>query len=164
MKYRRLHLQELEAVKDEFVKFLASNSIVADDWESIKKQSPDKAESLLEIFSDIFWDKVLEKIKSLEIRRSHSLKVFHFGEKKAEVVELRLPATSAVDLTDQNDLRGVAEGTIDLAGQNPELYTGSKEYGESREQEVFGVLESGATPCNEKLFYGLKAMIQKNKD
>ena len=32
-RYRRLTIEELEAVRPEFVKFLASEGIAADDWE-----------------------------------------------------------------------------------------------------------------------------------
>jgi len=67
MKYRALHKEELEGVKEEFVKFLAANSVTADDWEKLKKEENDKAEKLIDIFSDIFWDKALTKINVLEV-------------------------------------------------------------------------------------------------
>lgn len=161
MKFRRLHRQELESVRDDFVKFLAANSIEASEWEKLKAESPKKAEGLIDIFSDIFWEKSLANVKCLEIRKSHSLRVMHFEEKSIELIELRLPATSAVDLTHKEDIESIAAGTIDLADQEPELYTGSRNYEYERERELFNFLEQGARPCSDKLYYGLKAMINK---
>ena len=40
-RYRRLTIEELEAVRPEFVKFLASEGIAADDWErKLREGSP----------------------------------------------------------------------------------------------------------------------------
>ena len=159
MKFRRLHRPELESVREDFVKFLAANSIEASEWENLKKSSPEKAEGLIDIFSDIFWEKALSKINCLEVRKSHMLRVMHFEEKRIQMIELRLPATSAVDLNSREDIEGIAQGTIDLAAQEPELFTGQREYEHERELELFNFLEQGAKPCSDKLFYGLKAMI-----
>ena len=158
MKYRRLHTQELEAVKDEFVRFLAANTVEAQDWEKLKLEDLDKALGLIDIFSDIFWEKALEKIKCVEIRKSHILRVINFMEKEIQLVELRLPATSGLDLTHTGDIEGIASGSTDLAAHDPEMYLGKKVYDSSRNQELFQYIEGGAKPCSEDLFYGLMSM------
>lgn len=161
MKYRALHKEELEGVKDEFVKFLAANSVTAEDWEQLKKEENDKAMKLIDIFSDIFWDKALSKIKALEVRTSTVLRVMQFQNEKVELIELRLPEDATVDLTSKEDLQKISSGEIKLAAIGPEMYTGSKDYDKSREEELFFFLEQGAQPCNENLYYGLKSMLGK---
>ena len=66
MKYRRLDLAELKTLEKDFVRFLASNHITADDWVKLKKENPEKVERLLDVFSDIVWSKTLSQIQYLE--------------------------------------------------------------------------------------------------
>ena len=61
MKFRVLTTEELEPLKDDFIKFLSANTITGEDWASIKKNKPEEAETLLEMFCDIVWEKSLEK-------------------------------------------------------------------------------------------------------
>ena len=68
MKYRVLSTKELEPLKDDFIKFLSANTITGEDWTKIKSNKPNQASKLIEIFSDIVWEKSLEKIKYLEHR------------------------------------------------------------------------------------------------
>ena len=70
MKYRILNNKELEPLKDDFVKFLSSNTVTGEDWDKIKSNKPNEALKLVEIFSDIVWEKALDKINLLsdEIR------------------------------------------------------------------------------------------------
>ena len=158
MKYRRLHTKELEAVQDEFVQFLVSNTIVAEDWEQLKKESPDKANGLVDIFSDVFWEKALSKIRCLEIRKSHVLRVMIFHQEDVQMVELRLPPTSGLDLTHQGDIDGIANGSTDIAAHEPEMYLGGKKYDVDRNTDLFSFIEGGAMPCSENLYYGLLSM------
>ncbi len=58
-KYRSLSQEELKPLEEDFIKFLAANTVAAEDWDKIKKDDPKKAEGLVEIFSDIVWDKAL---------------------------------------------------------------------------------------------------------
>ena len=59
MKFRRLTNEELQELEKEFVQFLVSNTVTADDWEKIKEDNPERAEGLIEIFSDIVFEKVI---------------------------------------------------------------------------------------------------------
>ena len=66
MKYRILNSKELEPLKDDFIKFLSANTVTGEDWAKIKSNKPNEALKLIEIFSDIVWERSLEKIKYLE--------------------------------------------------------------------------------------------------
>lgn len=158
MKYRKLLLEELAAVKDEFVKFLALNSIVADEWEKLKSENSPKVEELMELFSDLFWDKSLSNIKCVEFRSPEQLMVFHFGENQAEMLELRVPVDAGVDLSNPEHLRNLAEGKVKFESAGPEMYTAVKSDLKDRNKELFELIEKGARPCPESFYYGLKAM------
>ena len=66
MKYSRLTKEQFEEMKQEFINFLASQSITADEWEKIKKEQPKAAEQELDVFSDLIWEGVLNKVEYLE--------------------------------------------------------------------------------------------------
>jgi hypothetical protein len=54
MRYRRLTQDELEGVEAEFIRYLASEGISADDWKSkLVSKSPD-VEACLDAFSELF--------------------------------------------------------------------------------------------------------------
>jgi len=143
MQYRRLTEAELDEVEPQFVRFLASNQITADDWEKLKTESPDKVERLIEIFSDIVFDKVLEDVNYLEFKTPHDLKAFHFLEDKAVMNGLKIEGETEVDLTEQMNPKQLSQ-QLQLTGAKLKLYTAEKEYKESRKMEIFNLMEGGA--------------------
>ena len=86
MKYRSLSKKELEPLKDEFIKFLSANTITGNDWNKIKTNQPDEVEKILSLFSEIVWEKSIEKIRFLEHRDHKHVKVFDCGEKKITMI------------------------------------------------------------------------------
>ena len=44
MKYRRLTKEQLEELHPEFINFLATQSITAEEWDTLKKKKPEVAE------------------------------------------------------------------------------------------------------------------------
>ena len=66
MKYTRLTKEQFEELHQEFINFLATQSITADEWEDIKTNKPEAAEQELDVFSDLVWYGVLSKVEYLE--------------------------------------------------------------------------------------------------
>jgi hypothetical protein len=66
MKYTRLTKEQFEELHQEFINFLATQSITADEWKTLKTEKPEVAEQELDIFSDLIWEGVLNKVKYLE--------------------------------------------------------------------------------------------------
>ncbi len=143
MKYRRLTEEELKEVENQFVSFLASNQVTADDWEKLKKESPDKAERLIEIFSDVVFDKVLEDVEYLEFKTPKDLKTFHFLEDRAVMNGLKVEGETQIDLTQAQSPQQLAQ-QLKLSGAKLKLYTAEKAYNTSRKMEMFYLMESGA--------------------
>ena len=59
MKYTRLTKEQFEELNQEFINFLATQSITAEEWKEIKEQKPEVAEEELDVFSDLVWEGVL---------------------------------------------------------------------------------------------------------
>ena len=160
MKYRILNNKELEPLKDEFIKFLSANTVTGKDWVKLKSNKPNEALKLVEIFSDIIWEKVLDKIKYLEHRDDKYLKVFYCGENKFELVAFKVNAVNAPSLLDETTFKLLGSGELKFSELDAEFYSSEKNYTLSRNMEVFSMIESGCVPCEELFFYGIKSLLR----
>lgn len=68
----------------------------------MKRNELEKAEELIDVFSDVVYDKVLRKISYLEYREPKSLNIYKCGDDKIELVGLRVNEHSPLDLTAEN--------------------------------------------------------------
>lgn len=140
--FRRLSVAELASLEKEFVEFLVSQSITAEDWQKIKDDQPDQADALIAIFSDIVLQKVLEKIDLLELRSEKDLMFVECTQDHMQLVGMQIEGDTDVDLTEaisKNKLQDVLSSP-DIKIQ---LVSAEKKYRESREREVFAMLEGG---------------------
>jgi hypothetical protein len=115
MKYNRLPVEELEKLEKEFVDFLVVNGIIAEEWEKIKGFDKQKADAIIDQFSDVIWEGVLRKAKYLEKKEEDTVYLFKCDE-------------------DQIHLKKVTDN---------ELLTASKPYNFKREDEIFDMVQQG---------------------
>lgn len=158
MKYRRLTTEELAELETEFIRFLVSNTVTGDDWEKIKKEDPEKAEGLIEIFSDIVFDKTISKIEYLEMKTPKDLKIFRCNKDDIELMGLKIEGESDLDLT--ADISS-EEMMIKLQSSDAklQLYSANKKYkNENREQELFQMMQWGSLISDGKLFHLLRTL------
>jgi hypothetical protein len=148
MKYKRLTSEELNVLEKEFIHFLASAQITGSDWDKMKKKELEKADELIDVFSDMVYDKVLRKIKYLEYRDAKTLNLFYCAEDKIGLVGMRVKENSTLDLTNSDVLNKWNEQ--DLAGVH--VVKSEKNYVKEREEEVFELLQNGCLITDERLF------------
>ena len=160
MKYRILSNKELEPLKDDFVRFLSANTITGEDWSKIKSNKPNEALKLVEIFSDIVWEKSLEKIKYLEHRDDKYLKVFYCGENKIEMVGFKVNAKNAPSLLDESTFKLIGSGKLKFSELCAESSSSENSYNISRTLVLFSMIESGCIPCEKAFFYGIKSLLK----
>ena len=130
MRYRRLTQEELSGVEAEFIRYLASEGISADDWKLKLDSHPLDVDTRLDAFSEIFWDGATRAIQSVEHRPTDSdLYVFHFGERSADVIHCKKD-------------NGMAHWSQGAKTYEPE----------ARGREIFLLLEQGAKPCEKERF------------
>jgi hypothetical protein len=159
MKFRLLSPKELEPLKEDFIKFLSVNTITGEDWASIKSEKPDEANTLLEMFCDIVWEKSLEKINFLEHRDEKYLKVFRCGKEKIELVGFSVTSAQAPSLLEENTFQDLASGKLKFSELQAEFYTSEKTI-ENALMQKFELMESGCVPCEEAYFYGIKSLVK----
>ncbi|MFT4758944.1 MAG: hypothetical protein ACI9XO_001014 [Paraglaciecola sp.] len=160
MKYRRLTTQELQELEAEFIRFLAVQSIPADDWEKIKVSDQNRVEELLEGFSDVVFEKTLNNIEYLEFKTTNDIKTFHCQADKIVMMGLFVEGEAAVDFKTQFSKEMLME-----LGKNTnaelKLYTAEKGYKDGREAELFKMMEGGCLISKEgELYKTLEALKQ----
>ena len=136
MKYRRLSLDELESVRDEFVTFLIANGINAEHWEELKAAEPNLTEGMILAFSDIVWEDVLSRVKYLEHLAEGTYFVFKCDDETIHLVGMEC-----------REATGDREQFLDYVSRFPEtcfVFTQSKKYVPARNTEIFRMVESGA--------------------
>ena len=86
MKYARLTKEQLEELHQEFINFLATQSITADEWNKLKTEKPAVAEQEVDVFSDLVWEGVLTQAAYLENISAQHLYLFHLGENEMKSI------------------------------------------------------------------------------
>ena len=157
MKYRRLEEVELNELKKEFIDFLVSNTVTADDWVFIKENEPLKAEQLIVLFSDMVLDRALEKIEYLELREPKSLMLFHCGKEEMILLGISVSEGVEVDFTDDAQLAKLADGNF-KEGEF-KVFKSTKKYEGTRELEVFNLTEQACMITDDALFNLVKGLV-----
>ncbi|MFY0686364.1 MAG: hypothetical protein JXQ90_04315 [Cyclobacteriaceae bacterium] len=141
MKYRRLTTDELHELEKEFVDFLVVNGITADEWVNLKEQAPDKAEQIVDAFSDVVMEGVLRKIKFIDMITSGFLYCFQCLEDKMVLVGLEKDADVVIDFTQRDQI----SEALAKKQKGIKIFTQNKVYTKTREVELFEMLSKG---CN----------------
>lgn len=158
-KYRLLSKEELAPLEKEFIDYLVVNGVTADDWVKMKAESPENAEEILALFSDVVFEGILRKVSFLDFRSKNEVRAFQCLEDKIIMVGMRAPASATVDFTDARFLqRATTDSPEDL-----EIYTSEKAYKDSREQELFRMTEQGCEISDGHLFKTLMLAWAQNK-
>ena len=76
MKYQRLSKEQFEELHQEFINFLAAQTITAQEWKALKEEKPEVAEQELDVFSDLIWEGVLKEANYLEHISKHQMHLF----------------------------------------------------------------------------------------
>ena len=149
MRFRRLTLEELKELHQEFIQFLSSNTITGEDWKDIKENNYDKAEKLIEIFSDIVLEKSLRNIHYLEKRETNNVLLFWCKETEIELIGVNLTDSKDIDLTNDSHIKSLSEGDLKV---ETNTFKTKKSYSQNREDEVFKMLNDGCLISDGKLF------------
>ena len=148
MKYTRLTKEQFEELHQEFINFLATQSITAEEWQDIKQNKPQVAEQELDVFSDLVWEGVLTQAKYLENISPQHIYMFCLAEAEIELIGLKL-LRDDVDLTTREGFSWLRENLLDDA---VEIFTAKKDYSDDRHMDAFALVQQGALITKGELF------------
>src|SRR5690606_38189377 len=148
MKYIRLTRQQLEELHQEFINFLATQSITGEEWEKLKKEKPEVAEEELDVFSDLVWEGVLSKVQFLENISAQQMHLFHLQEKEMKLISVKV-MNPDIDL-------GTKEGFSwfrkNYQSDFVEYLTASKVYSADKNLDKFNLIKQGAVITKGELY------------
>ncbi|MEH6536607.1 MAG: DUF6495 family protein [Psychroserpens sp.] len=157
MKYTRLTKEQFEELHQEFINFLATQSITADEWANIKTNKPEVAEQELDVFSDIIWEGVLSKVTYLEHISPQQMHLFHCTDKHMRLIALKIKK-EAIDITTKD---GYAWFKDNLMSDDVEFYTAKKDYSEDKGSDKFKLIQEGATITKGQLYQYFENLVSK---
>lgn len=140
-KYRLLSAEELKELEPDFIKYLVVNGITADDWKKLKVETPEKANNIVDLFSDVVFEKILRSAKFIKQKTAFALKCV-----KCNSEEMIL---FALNSEKENDF------------ENATMFKGVKKYNENRELAIFKMLQNGFEITKGEEFEKLKVISEK---
>ena len=148
MKYTRLTKQQLEELHPEFINFLATQSITAEEWTNIKETRPQVAEEELDVFSDLVWEGVLSKVEYLENISARQMHLFNTTEKEMKLLSVKV-MNPDIDLTTTT---GFSWFKKNWQSDFVEYLTASKAYTEDKNLDKFKLIQQGAVITKGELY------------
>jgi len=148
MKYTRLTKEQLEEMHQEFINFLATQSITAKEWKDIKINKPEVAEEELDLFSDLVWEGVLNKVEFLEHFSPQQIYLFNITEVEMDLIAIKVE-NEAIDLTSREGYNWLRKNIMDDAVN---LFTSSKVLNADRNKDIFALIQQGAVITKGELF------------
>lgn len=154
MKYSRLTKEQFEELHQEFINFLATQSITADEWSNLKINKPELAETELDVFSDLIWEGVLNQAKYLEHISPQHMHLFSLNETNMQVIGVKL--NNKIDLTTREGFNWLRENLMD---DNVEFLQAKKDYSHDENLDKFKLIQQGSVITKGELFKYLDNLI-----
>ena len=148
MKYSRLTKEQFEELHQEFINFLASQSITADEWEDIKINKPDVAEQELDVFSDLVWEGVLNQAKFLEHFSPNQIYLFKITDETINLIAVKVE-NEEVDITTRHGYSWLQQNLMD---DRVSLFTSAKNISDDRNKDIFALIQQGAVITKGELY------------
>lgn len=155
MKYTRLTKEQFEELHQEFINFLATQSITGEEWASIKAEKPEVAEQELDVFSDLVWEGVLGRVTYVEHISPNQMHLFHLKDDIMELIAVKIKNDS-VDLTTK---AGFDWFRTHVMSDDVEFLTAKKEYSEDKASDKFKLIQQGAVITKGELFDYLAKLV-----
>ena len=153
MKYHKLTHEQFEELHQEFAIFLATQGLDYSNWAKIKESEPKYVDDLLDLFSDLVWDKILSDCEYLEYSTSDQLYLFHTKKRLIDVLILKIDSK----LADLNTSNGFKKVLNSLQSDQIDIFKSSKAYTPSRNVFIYNYLKKGAMISKGKRYELLKS-------
>lgn len=155
MKYTRLTKEQLEELHQEFINFLATQSITADEWATLKTEKPEVAEQEIDVFSDLVWEGVLTQATYLENISPQHMYLFHLREDEMKLIAVKILNTT-IDITTKEGFAWLREN---YTSEEVEILTANKGYSEDKNADKFALIQQGSNITKGHLYQWFETMM-----
>jgi len=155
LRFKCLSSDELTVLEQQFVSFLAAQSILAPDWEKMKEADPTQAQEIIEDFSNLVYGSVMSDARYLERTTKHTLYCYQCLNDRFVLIALEMEQGSDVDIRtmDMNSITAIA------ANNQLHIYTTEKPYTNDKADEVFAMMELGCEITDGGMFKVLGLLL-----
>ncbi|MBU2951444.1 hypothetical protein KO493_12125 [Tamlana agarivorans] len=147
MKYSRLTKEQFEELEQEFINFLATQSITGEEWANLKANKPDLAEMELDVFSDLIWEGVLNTAEYMEHISAQHMYLFKLGEANMQAIVVNIKNDQ--DITTAEGYEWLRNNLMD---DHVEFLQADKDYTDDKNLDKFKMIEQGAVITKGDLF------------
>lgn len=149
-KYRRLTTEELHNLESDFIDYLVVNTITGDDWVKLKDTNPDKAGKIIELFSDVVFEKVMRQTHYLDHVSDSMITSFHYQPSQAVMICAKANNPEIII----TELFGNKKGNDNQTDNDLdiEIWTTTKIYTQQRELEIYQMISNGAVVSDGQLY------------
>jgi hypothetical protein len=144
LKYHKLTHEQFEELHQEFAIFLATQGLDYSNWAKIKESEPKYVDDLLDLFSDLVWDKIISECKFLEHISRDQLFLFKNDDDKASAIVVKI-SDKEIDLASSEGFDWILKH---FDSDNVTIHMGSKIYDSSKNDFVYSYLKKGAIQTN----------------
>jgi hypothetical protein len=144
-KYRLLTIEELKEFEKEFVDFLVVNGIEPQKWIELKENDQDSVNKIIELFSDVILESVLRKVEFIQLKSKKYVHAIQCLSDKMVSIALEDSAKDSEKSGDESK----REDSLSI-------YKSEKKYLESREKEIFDLIQKGYLISDGDLFKKLQ--------
>jgi hypothetical protein len=156
MRFRRLTIEELTELETEFKQFLIINQVYNEEWIEMNKSELDKANALVDLFSDEVLEKVYSKIDFLEIRSSKTYSIFYFNEQTINSLIIQSNDDSVLLSTEQEIENALNNNLLKL-----EVFKASKPIINTKSAEVFELINLGAIISKPEVWHAFSLFFNR---
>lgn len=157
MKYSRLTKEQFEEMQQEFINFLATQSITAEEWEDIKTNKPEVAEKELDLFSDLIWEGVLNKVEYLEHFSPNQMFLFNITAATINLIAIKVDSQE-IDITSKIGYDWLRSNLMD---DSVTIYTSTKAISDDRNKDIFALIRQGANITKGDLYKYFQEVVQE---
>ncbi|WP_304143474.1 DUF6495 family protein [Mesoflavibacter zeaxanthinifaciens] len=155
MKYARLTKEQFEELHKEFINFLATQSITAEEWQTIKTEKPEVAEQELDVFSDLVWEGVLTAAKYLEHISPKNIHLFALNDDHMHLIGIKIEKDD-IDVTTQEGFNWLRNNLMD---ESVEFAQAKKEYSDDKNLDKFALIQQGSNITKGELYEYMNNLI-----
>lgn len=147
--------EEMEIFNEDFKHFAIANGVSNEEWLKMVETDPDRAQQLVEIFSDVVLQKVYEKIRYIENRSKESCLVFKLDKEQIELISIN-SQSSEIDLSSPETIHQALVSSPDKLT----FFRAGKNYSKEREAEIHEMITQGCVNSTESFWNSLNEVIK----
>jgi len=158
MRFRSLSIDELKELETEFKQFLIINQVYNEEWIEMNQKDVEKANALVDLFSDQVLEKVYSKIDFLEKRDKYAFSVFAVKKTDIETITIQ-SKNQSIEL----ETNAQIETALNKHLNELEIYCGTKKLAKDKCDEVFDLIKEGCSISTFDVWHSFSSFLDQIK-